>query len=440
MGKSHKLPLLKPFRPLDQKPRSLTKAEVEHGIRITLIEGVLATAFGLLVGGTFFNALVIKMGADTHSLGLIASLGPLSTLIQLIVPWLRERVYSRRRLLFWLVVPGRLLAWGVIFIPVLLPRAWWMPVLLAMTFIRSLLGQLDNITYQDWLADLIPIERRSSYWGLRHTLSGPVGIIIPFLAGWILDRWGGFTGFQILYLIALPLMIADILLFLYQDEPPWRAGNRFSLQSQLNTLKLKPFHNYLLFFGLWNLLQGAMTPYTSYLMFKVYHLPYTFISGITVLSTVISTLLYVAWGRVFDRIGVRRVYCLVLPLIALVTGLWGFVDSSSYGLYLILFALTGAVNAATMVGSFNLLMSVLPTADRFVFLSMNSIIMGIAGFLAPNIGAYFIDLLSHIRLPLSAFHTSPIQQLFIFGSLGSLFLALAFGKFVQPLPDSGVKG
>lgn len=439
MEKNRKLPLLKPFRPLDKKPRSLAQAEVEHGIRITLIEGVLATAFGLLVGGTFFNALIIKMGADTHLLGLIASLGPLSTLIQLIVPWLREKVYSRRRLLFWLVVPGRILAWGVILIPTLLPKEWWLPVLLATTLIRSLLSQLDNITYQDWLADLIPIERRSSYWGLRHTLSGPVGIVIPFLAGWILDRWSGFTGFQILYLIALPLMIADILLFLYQDEPPWRAGNRYSLRSQLHTLKLKPFRNYLFFFGLWNLLQGAMTPYTSYLMFKVYQLPYTFISGITVLATIVSTLLYVAWGRVFDQIGVRRVYCMVLPALSLVTGLWGFVDSHSYGLYLILFALTGAVNAATMVGSFNLLMSVLPVADRFVFLSMNSIVMGIAGFLAPNIGAYFIDLLSDLKLPLFTLHTLPIQQLFIFGSLGSLILALAFGKFLKPLPDSGVK-
>ena len=437
MEKDSKLPLLKPFHPLNQKPRPLAQAEVEHGIRITLIEGVLATAFGLLVGGTFFNALIIKMGADTHSLGFIASLGPLSTLIQLIVPWLRERVYTRRRLLFWLVVPGRLLAWGVILIPTFLPQSWWLPVLLAATLFRSLLSQLDNITYQDWLADLIPIERRSSYWGLRHTLSGPVGIVIPFLVGWILDRWGGFTGFQILYLIALPLMIADILLFLYQDEPPWQAGNRFSLRSQLHTLSLRPFRNYLLFFGLWNLLQGAMTPYTSYLMFKVYQLPYTFISGITVLSTVISTLLYVAWGRVFDRLGVRRVYCLLLPLVALVTGLWGFVDSKNYGLYLILFAMTGAVNAATMVGSFNLLMSVIPSTDRFVFLSMNSIIMGIAGFLAPNIGAYFIDLLSDIRLPLSVFHTPPIRQLFIFGSLGSLVLALTFGKFVKPLPESG---
>ncbi|HEX7713501.1 MAG TPA: hypothetical protein VF531_05725, partial [Bacillota bacterium] len=108
-----------------------------------------------------------------------------------------------------------------------------------------------------------------------------------------------------------------------------------------------------------------------------------------------------------------------------------------YGLYLILFAMTGAVNAATMVGSFNLLMSVIPSTDRFVFLSMNSIIMGIAGFLAPNIGAYFIDLLSDIRLPLSVFHTPPIRQLFIFGSLGSLVLALTFGKFVKPLPESG---
>ena len=96
----------------------------------------------------------------------------------------------------------------------------WIPFLLGTILVRSLAAQLNNLNYQDWLADLIPIDRRNSYWGLRYTLGGPVGIVIPFLAGYVLDHWAGFTGFQILYWVSLPLIVLDILLFLYQDEPP----------------------------------------------------------------------------------------------------------------------------------------------------------------------------------------------------------------------------
>jgi hypothetical protein len=46
-----------------------------------------------------------------------------------------------------------------------------------------------------------------------------------------------------------------------------------------------------------------------------------------------------------------------------------------------------------LVGNFNLLLSVIPTTERFAFLTINSIMIGIAGFLAPNLGAFIIDLL-----------------------------------------------
>lgn len=420
------------FKSLKPMPRPLTPAEIEHGIRISLAEGVLASAFSLLVGGTFFNALVIKLGAGAKELGFLASLGPFSTVFQLIIPRLQEKVRSRRQLMLWLVTLGRSLAFSVILVPSLLPKAWWMPALAGLTLIRAFIGQLDNNTYQDWMADLIPIERRSSYWGLRHTLCGPVGIILPFAIGWALDRCSGFTGFRLLYLIALPFMVADILLFFYQDEPPRQRGGRMGGRSMLRTLDLAPFRGYLLFFGLWNLLQGATSPYTSYIMFKVDRLPYTFVSALTVVATVTGTLLYMVWGRTQDRFGVRRVYRHVLPLLAVVTGMWGFVNARRTGLYLFLFALAGALNSALMVGGFSLLMSIVPERERFVYLSVNSIIMGMAGFLAPNIGALGIELLERLKLQWFTPHTPAVQQLFIFGGFGSLMLGALFSWFVRP--------
>lgn len=427
------LSFLPPFPPLRQKPAPLSPKEVEHGIQITLVEGVVSTAFSILIGGTFFNAFALKLGVNAGQLGLLASLVPLSTLVQLSYPWFQRKIHSRRRLLLAIVVPDRFLLWGVIFIPICLPQPWWIPVLLGVIFVRSLAAQLDNLIYQDWLADLIPIDQRNSYWGLRHTLGGPVGIVIPFFAGWVLDHWGGFTGFKILYFIALPLIVADILLFLYQDEPPRQSQGPTDWKSLLSSLQVKKFRGYLFFFGLWTIFQGALTPYTSYVMFKVYHLPFVLVSGLTVLSTVTSTILYVTWGKTQDKYGVFSVYRFVLPCIAVVSGLWAFVSAKSYFLYFLLFIITGALNAATLVGSFSLMLTVIPVEDRSIFLTVNSVSLGIAGFLAPNLGAYILDLFEWWKPNLFSLNISPLRYLFLLGSIGSLFLALAFHKFVKPL-------
>ena len=426
--------LLPSFRPLNQKPAPLSSGQVEHGIRITLIEGVIAALFTVLIGGTFFNAFAIQLGANTQQLGLIASLAPLSTLIQLAYPGLQNKTRSRRRLLMTIIIPDRFLLWGVIFIPILLPRPLWIPFLLGTILLRSLASQLNNLIYQDWLADLIPIDRRNSYWWLRYTLGGPVGIVIPFAAGLVLDRCHGFSGFQILYWIALPLIVFDILLFLYQDEPPYRSHRSIDGRHLLHCLHVKEFRNYMVFFFGWTVFQGMLTPYTSYIMFKVYHLPYVLVSGLTVLATVTSTILYVTWGKIQDKYGVVSVYRYVLPGIALVSGLWAFVTANSYGLYILIFLLTGALNAATLVGGFCLLLSVIPGEARSEFLTINSVSIGIAGFLASNLGAAMLELFERLKPKAVGLDFSPLQWLFFLGSICSLLLALAFGKFVKPFP------
>ncbi len=425
--------LLPPFPPLSQKPALLSPKQVKHGIRITLVEGLIAALFSVFLSGTFFNAFIIQLGANINQLGIIASLTPLSTFIQLIYPWLQRKSCSRRLLLMMIMIPDRFLLWGVIFIPAWLPRPWWIPVLLRVVLVRSLAAQLNNLIYQDWLADLIPIDKRNSYWGLRYTLNGPVGIVIPFLAGFILDRWKGFSGFQILYWVALPLIILDILLFLYQDEPPRQSHGSIGLNHLFSCLRTKQFRNYLVFFFGWTVFQGALTPYTHYVMFKVYHLPYILVSGLTVSATITSTVLYVLWAKIQDKYGAFRVYRYILPSIALISGLWAFVTAQSYWLYFLIFTMTGALNAATLVGGFCLLLNVIPMAERSNFLTMNSVLIGFAGFLAPNLGAGVFQLLSWLRPEFSFIQFSPLQWLFLLGSIVSLLLALTFDKYVKPL-------
>jgi MFS family permease len=233
----------------------------------------------------------------------------------------------------------------------------------------------------------------------------------------------------------LPLIIADIFLFLYQDEPLRQSQGNIDFKSIWSILQVKQFRNYLFFFSLWTILIGTLTPYTSYIMFKVFRLPFVLVSGLTVLATVTSTILYVAWGKVQDRYGVFSVYRYVLPGLAIVYGLWAFVTTQSFCLYLLIFILTGALNAATLVGGFCLLLTVIPVENRPVFLTVNSVSIGLAGFLGPNLGAGMLGLFERWKLNLFALNFSPLQNLFFIGSISSLLLALTFHKFVKPRSD-----
>ena len=200
-----------------------------------------------------------------------------------------------------------------------------------------------------------------------------------------------------------------------------------------NSLQVKQFRNYIFFFAGWTIFQGALTPYTSYLMFKVYHLPFILVSGLTVLATVTSTILYVPWGKAQDKFGVFSVYRYILPGLAVVSGLWAFATVKSYWLYLVIFSLTGALNAATLVGTFCLMLMVIPTTERAQFLTVNSIALGMAGFLAPNLGALLLELFEWFKPKILSWGFSPLQFLFLLGSISSLLLALTFNKCVKSL-------
>ncbi|HSI05594.1 MAG TPA: MFS transporter, partial [Myxococcota bacterium] len=83
----------------DFKPRdNLDEAEVQHGLKLLLVDGIASQVMTQLTGGAFLVAYALLLGASNTVIGLIASIAPLTQILQVPAIYLIE-ITRRRKLL-----------------------------------------------------------------------------------------------------------------------------------------------------------------------------------------------------------------------------------------------------------------------------------------------------------------------------------------------------
>jgi len=108
------------------------------------------------------------------------------------------------------------------------------------------------------------------------------------------------------------------------------------------------------------------------------------------LSLLFGALALPAWGRLIDRFGARPVLLVAVPLWALVGLPWIFVTQETRWLLFVVWALTGALNAAIVLAQLNLLMRLLPTRAKGFAVGCNLAAAALGTALAPIIAGQLL--------------------------------------------------
>jgi hypothetical protein len=75
---------------------TLTKSEIDSGLKLVTADGMTAEAMVVFTSGTFLTAMAIRLGATNFQLGLFAALPTFTTIFQLISIWLVRKFNNRR--------------------------------------------------------------------------------------------------------------------------------------------------------------------------------------------------------------------------------------------------------------------------------------------------------------------------------------------------------
>jgi len=403
--------------------KPLTRMETLRAMRISTVEGMLATTWLTLTLGVIPQGFALYLGASSFQIGLLGALQAIAGISGLFGAYLVEERTERRRFVAFLS-GGPRAAWFILAIAALfLGKSLTLGLLLVLMAASWITINLAIPAWFSIMNDLVPERRRGRYYSKRNVAMGIVALIASPLAGRFLDvfqqSYGPRAAYATLFAIAGVLGAMNLVSLLMQPEPPKSPSTtRPSLSWEFfrEPLHDKPFARFLRAYAFWVLAQGVAGPFFAVYMLKGLEYSFLKVQLINGFALLVQLLVAPVAGYLIDKYGNRALYTISYLVFVTVPLYFAFTDVSrpTYTLVLIGICqfLVGVFSAAFAVSQMNLMLGLSPKNKTAVYTSVWSTVVGLCGFTAPLLGGIFCDATAK---GINAFgmHFGPYQLVFM---------------------------
>ncbi|MGE5530356.1 MAG: MFS transporter [Patescibacteria group bacterium] len=367
---------------------------------------ILGVAFGIVffavTTGSPLTGFAYRLGSGDFLYGVLMALPVAGGVFQLVTAYWIERVRKRKAIFMVSLILQRVLWLPIAFVPFLVPSAWpglriW--VVICLLCLSSISGAVGGVPFLSWMGDLVPDHIRGRYFSRRNTVSTIMASLGGLAAGFFLDLKDNFTGFAVVFSAAALFGVADILCFIWVDEPPMTAGEHVPFLTLLTyPFRDANFRRYMFFWAAWMFGVNLAAPFFNVYMLKHLNLGYLQISLYTQLLGSLATVLFVRmWGRLSDRYGSKPVMGICCAMAGVTPLLWLLPSPAMPRLSLALIVaginfFGGAFWSGIDVTYLNLLLGCSPERNRSMFVAaftlFASLVGGALAFLA---GGFYLD-------------------------------------------------
>lgn len=389
----------------DFTPRThLDEAEVHRGLRMLLVDGVASQVMTSLTGGAFLVAYALLLGASNTIIGLIASIAPLTQILQIPAIYVIERT-RRRKLLavvsaicsraFWLVIAA---------LPWLTPAggSTGIPLLLMCLTLYSGFATIQSCAFNSWKRDIVPEAIMGRYLAKRLTIATALSALLTLASGVVIDTGSQFFAsglaiYSLLFGVGALFGFAGAGALARVPEPQMSPATGASLYRVLTEpLRDENFRKLLVFLGSWNFAVNLAMPFFSVYMIKTLQLPMAWVIGFSVSSQVANVVFYRIWGRLADRFTNKSVMSVSGLLFVLTIAIWPFVTLPdkyvlTIPLLVLIHVLSGVSTAGVNLAAAGLALKSAPKGKATAFLAVNAIISGTAATIAPILAGIASD-------------------------------------------------
>jgi MFS family permease len=409
-------------------------AQVERAIRLSYVQQMLVAVFAASTGGMFLIGFAIDLGANNLVLGLLSTIPQFFVVFQFISALLVERGVSRKKLTvgFAFVQP---LCWFLIaaipFLGSRLDRHTQFTILIGVLALVALSGHFAGNARASWVGELIPAERRGSFFGYCAMFAGIVGAVFAIVEGRFLDvvRTKGVAAFASLFFFGSLFGLATAALHIPQPDcplpnrsarPSFGALVRDTVRNRL-FVSLALVHMVLA-------LTGIAGPF-----FPAYQLRDVGMSffGLGLLNAVVTAATLLTspfWGKCVDRFGGKPILIVGLLLVAPLSLVWLAIPPKAvfqaYCLLPFTNFIAGCAVAAISVSITTLMYKTSKAEGRSVQFALYSGFVTLAAAPMPFLGGWLISALNNTGYALD------LRLLFLGSSL-FMFAAAWFARKIQ---------
>ncbi len=391
----------------------VTTRDLTFGRLWLMRNGVSAQAMETLAAGPFLAACAIYLGASNLTIGILAASPHLTQIIQLIGVYLVERFRTRRLIAVFSGTLARITYLAMAAAMLIPSTDLALSLLIVAVGLRFSFGAVVTAAWNAWIPEIVPLERRSEFYGKRLRIMAIVGTGLSLAAAGLID-WSsqsGANGFRNAYmgLFALAFLCGLHSVYCMSRMPDPKMGLR-TQKLPLVSVLTKPFSDInfrrlMLFLGTWNFAVNLASPFFTVYMLRRLGLDLTLVTVFIILSQLANVLTTAYWGRIADRYSNKSVLAVCGPLFIACIFAWIFTTFPerhllTIPLLIVIHVLTGVATAGVTLASATIGMKLAPETERTGYLACSSILNSVASGLAPIIGGLTADFFVNRELSL----------------------------------------
>ncbi|GKU82774.1 MFS transporter [Niallia sp. NCCP-28] len=361
------------------------KRSIQNGVYTTLI---------LNISNNYFPLFAISvLGASNYQIGLISSLPQFIGMIAMVIgSIIINRLQTKKMFTFYSFLCARIFLIAIVLV-VFLPKQQQAWAFILLVGLMNFPFSFANLSWQSLIADLIPEERRNTFFSNRNRIMTFVGMISTFIIGFFLQLFDKSDSlpYQILYSMAFFCGLLELFYLTKHKESKKTAISPIEQKAifGFSVFKHKPFFYFLLcslFFNFgWQM---------CWSLFSIYQITYAGATGLwvsffAVANSIGQVISYKWWAKMADKHSNAKMLILVSIGMASAPFMTNLSTNLWYIVIINLFA--GLSVSGTVLLLFNTLLESTEEKTRSLCISNYNILLAFIAFVAPQFGVYLLD-------------------------------------------------
>lgn len=374
----------------------------------------------VLASGAFMVGLVLALGGDNKTIGLIAAIGPIAQVIQVPAIFLVQSARRRRAITVLGAWTGRSVFFFIALIPWILPPSAHIPALLLAVATHCVCGSISGCAYGSWVRDVIPDRVMGRYMGRRLAWAVGVGAIVSLVAGtllgmdWTQQTLGPTLPYSLVFAAAGLFGVIGTAQLTRVPEPPLKSSERVNPFALIaGPFRHRRFRKVLGFLGSWAFAQNLAAPFFVVYMLSRMGLSLGVVVALTVLTQLVNVALFPVWGALADRFSNKAVMGAAGLVFVTSFPLWPLMMLNdqfywaTWPLLIGVHVIMGVATAGVALAMGNLALKAAPKGEATAYLATNALVTGIAASISPILAGVIGDFFQGRSLTVDMTWTQP---------------------------------
>jgi MFS family permease len=390
---------------------------VKQNEKFSILNGVASTIVASTSNNYFSLFAISVLGATNYQVGLISSLPQFIGMFAMIIgSFILSRLEEKKKFTALSILFTRLFVFSMVFI-MFVPAEYRSWVFVLLIGLMNFPGSFMLLSWQSLIGDLIPDQRRNSFFSERNRILTIVGMITTFLMGIILQQFDKANPlpYQILFFIAFVFGIVEVY-YLFKHVEHKKEKSVKPIKEKRLALKWDVFKDKRFVIFLICSLYFNFTWQMAWSLFNIYQIKYAYANGLwislfTVANQISQVISYKWWGRMADKHGNAKM--LIFVSLGMASAPLLTVLSTNLYYLIVVNVFTGLFVAGTVLILFNQLLEVTKEENRSSYIANYNILLAIIGFIAPQFGVFLLEI-SNINIAMTTATIFRASSAFVF--------------------------